>query len=238
MARKQDKDQATQVVLNLVREAEEMKKQEAQLKIVAKNPFQPPPELVEVDAQINQEKINEEIGQNEIEISLTGSPQLAALDASYIKYYLTYEEGKTLEGHFDIKHENNTKKYTFQTPNLAKVLHSLKEKKIDFTLKKKKFFGQDLLETQSLNLTTFGAHSILHKHVEIQGARFTVKMTIHKSTRTKEFEKVAGTKLTVGPIPTPFKTLEEIEAAKTATVAPARQPGAAQPQAQRQQARP
>jgi len=29
MARKQDKDQATQVVLNLVREAEEMKKQEA-----------------------------------------------------------------------------------------------------------------------------------------------------------------------------------------------------------------
>lgn len=54
-------------------------------------------------------------------------------------------------------------------------------------------------------------------------------MTIHRATRTKEFEKVAGTKLTVGPIPVPFKTLEEIEAAKTATVAPARQPGAAQP---------
>ena len=34
-----------------------------------------------------------------------------------------------------------------QSANLAKMLHVLKDKKIDFTLKKKKFFGQDNLET-------------------------------------------------------------------------------------------
>ena len=74
------------------------------------------------------------------------------------------------------------------------MLHSLKDKKIDFTLKKKKFFGKDNLESQSLNLTTLGAHSVLDKHVTIAGARLNVKITIRKATRTKEFEKVPGTK--------------------------------------------
>ncbi len=71
-----------------------MKKTEAQLKVIAKNPFQPPPELVEVEAMVNQEKINEELGQNEIQVTLTGSPQLAGLEATYVKYYIVYEEGK------------------------------------------------------------------------------------------------------------------------------------------------
>jgi len=52
---------------------------------------------------------------------------------------------------------------------------------------------------------------------------------IHKATRAKEYEKVAGTKLSVGPISRPFKTLEEIEASKTQRAAPAQQP--AKPQA-------
>ena len=53
MTRKADKDQATQVVLNMVKEAEELKKQIEVMKTMAKNHFQPPPELVEVDAMIN-----------------------------------------------------------------------------------------------------------------------------------------------------------------------------------------
>ena len=44
---------------------------------------------------------------------------------------------------------------------------------------------------------------------------------LHKSTRVAEMEKVQGKKLAVGPILPPFKTLEEIEAAKTAVVRPA-----------------
>ena len=67
---------------------------------MATNHFQPPPELVEVDAMINQEKVNEELEPNEIQITLTGNPQLAACGGSYIKYYIVYEEGKTLDGHF------------------------------------------------------------------------------------------------------------------------------------------
>ena len=108
------------------------------------------------------------------------------------------------------------------TGNLNKVLAGLKEKKIDFTMKKKKFFGQDNLETQSLSFTTFGAHSVLKKHVTLQGARLDAEIMIHKSTRVKEFEKVPGKKMTLGPILPPFKTLEEQAAAKAAGVQPAK----------------
>ena len=78
---------------------------------------------------------------------------------------------------------------------MPKTLHGLKEKKIDFTLKKKKFFGKDNLETQSINLTPFGAQSVFTKNVTLQGARLDCTVMIHKSTRVKEFEKVPGKKL-------------------------------------------
>jgi len=93
MLRKQDKEQTTQVILGLVREAEELKKQIEQMKTMAKNHFQPPPELVEVDAMINQEKVNEEMQPDEFWITLTGGAQLAGCGGSYIKYYVTYDEG-------------------------------------------------------------------------------------------------------------------------------------------------
>ena len=99
---------------------------------------------------INQEKINEELAPNEIQITLTGNPQLAGCGGSYIKYYLVYEEGKTVDGHFQCNAENQVFKHKFMGASLPKTLHGLKDKKIDFTMKKKKFFGQDNLETQSL----------------------------------------------------------------------------------------
>ena len=43
----------------------------------------------------------------------------------------------------------------------------------------------------------------------LKGARLDVTVMIHKSTRVKEFEKVQGKKLSLGPILPPFKTLEE-----------------------------
>ena len=61
------------MVLSLVSEAEELKKQVDQMKVMAKNTFQPPPELVEVEAMINQEKVNEELAPDEIQITLQGS---------------------------------------------------------------------------------------------------------------------------------------------------------------------
>ena len=67
-----------------------------------------------------------------------------------------------------------------------------------------------------MGFTGFGARSVIQKQVTIQGARFGVSLMIHKSTRVKEFEKVQGTKMVIGPILAPFKTLEEIAAAKAA----------------------
>ena len=97
---------------------------------------------------INQEKTNEEVEPNEIQITLTGSPQLAGCGATYVKYYLVCEEGaKPLEGHIQCKDDTVTNKHRFNTANLAKMLHGLKDMKIDFTIKKKKFFGATNLET-------------------------------------------------------------------------------------------
>ena len=47
-------------------------------------------------------------------------------------------------------------------------------------------------------------------------------MMIHKATRVKEYEKVAGKKMSLGPILAPFKTLQEIAAAKAAGPQPAK----------------
>ena len=70
-------------------------------------------------------------------------------------------------GHFPIKSGPVPTKHTFTTANLAKMLHGIKDKKIDFTLKKKKFFGADNLESVSLNLTSFGAHSVIERYVTL-----------------------------------------------------------------------
>ena len=53
-------------MLNLVKEAEELKQQIELMKTFAKNHFQPPPELAEVEAMINCEKVNEELAPDEI----------------------------------------------------------------------------------------------------------------------------------------------------------------------------
>ena len=53
MIRKQEKDQTTQVILALVSEAEALKKQAEEIKSTALNPFQPPPELTEIETMVN-----------------------------------------------------------------------------------------------------------------------------------------------------------------------------------------
>lgn len=74
MTRKQDKDATTQVVLSIVEEVEELKRQSDNLKVIVKNPFQPPPEFEEVKAMVNQEKTNAELEPNEFQIKFKGNP--------------------------------------------------------------------------------------------------------------------------------------------------------------------
>ena len=112
-----------------------------------------------------------------------------------------------MEGHFECNVEEKTFTHDMKTSNLPKMLQGLKEKKIDFTIKKKKFFGATNLETASVNLSPFGAHSVIEKNITLQGARVGVHLMIHKATRVKEYERIGGTKLGVGPILPPFKSM-------------------------------
>lgn len=53
---------------------------------------------------VNKEKVNEEVEPDQVYIKITGSEQVKALQANYIKWYLTYEQGKpAVEDHFNIK---------------------------------------------------------------------------------------------------------------------------------------
>ena len=112
--RAEEKNQIKQALLNVLREGENLKKMKDQIQELAKNPFQPPPTIVEVDAMINQEKVNRELQPNEIQLTLRGTPELAGCGASYVKYYLVYEEGQPpLMGHFQIKDAEKTYKHAF-----------------------------------------------------------------------------------------------------------------------------
>ena len=74
----------------------------------------------------------------------------------------------------------------------------LKERTLDFTLKKKKLFGSNNLETKQIELRGFNAKSVVDKYVMLQGGRLNASVMIHKATRAKEFEKVPGKKKQVG----------------------------------------
>lgn len=60
----------------------------------------------------------------------------------------------------------------------------------------------------------------------MQGLRINIQMMLYKATRVKEYEKVPGTKLGISPLLPPFKTLEEIAAAKAGTTAAKQQQAA------------
>ena len=101
-----------------IKEAEELKKQEAELKTLANNPFQPIPKLIEVETTVNREKKNEDVAADEIQICMTGGQQLANCGADYIKYKIAYEEGQVIQGHFNCKQAELVVKHKFQTANL------------------------------------------------------------------------------------------------------------------------
>ena len=208
MTRKQDKDKTTQVVLKLIQDAEQLVKKQTELDSLTSNPFQPVPEFVEIEAMINQEKVNDDLEPNEVQVTLTGSDRVAALEATHIEYALFYETGQqSLVGQMRTKKDTQTLKHQFVTSNLAKTLINLKAGEIEFRLKKKGCCGSTTLETQTLKLSGFGAISVIDKHIKLSDARLGVQIMIHKATKVQEFEKVAGKKLAVGPILKPYAPL-------------------------------
>ena len=72
---------------------------------------------------------------------MTGNSKLADCGASFIRYWLEYEEGKMIENNFPCSANEKTFKHDFKTANLTAMLQGLKEKRIEFTLNKKKCCG-------------------------------------------------------------------------------------------------
>lgn len=105
--------------MSLVKEAEELKMQEKKLKTLAENPFQPAPELVSVDSTVKEEKTNKEVSPNQIAIKFTGNAKLAACGASFVKYWIEYEEGRILKNNFPCNVSEKTFKHNFKSDNLA-----------------------------------------------------------------------------------------------------------------------
>ena len=105
--------------------------------MIVKNPFQPPPELVEEEAMVNEEKINAELEPNELRIKFTGSDTLASCGGSRIEYFIEYASGLQIEGKFPCHKAEDTYSHFFETDdnnNLAKIMHGLKEKQIIFNI--------------------------------------------------------------------------------------------------------
>ena len=73
MARQADKQQTDQVIANVQQEKAELEAKVKEIVALGKNPLQPPPELMEVETMINQERVNEELQPDEVQITLTGN---------------------------------------------------------------------------------------------------------------------------------------------------------------------
>ena len=82
--------------------------------------------------QVTREVVNEDIKENQIRIKITASNQLEAVDASYIKYHLRYDDGKhdEFENHFYTNEKEKVFFHNFPQGNLPSILKTLKEKEI------------------------------------------------------------------------------------------------------------
>ena len=55
-----------QLASDLLSEAEKLAQMKVDIQELAKNPFQPPPKIIEVDAMVTREKVNPELQPNEV----------------------------------------------------------------------------------------------------------------------------------------------------------------------------
>jgi hypothetical protein len=66
------------------------------------NEWQPIPKIVDTEYAKTAEKINEDVEENKLKITLTNSKNLQKSGASYVKYKLRYGEEQKDTGHIDV----------------------------------------------------------------------------------------------------------------------------------------
>lgn len=165
-----------------------------------------------------QEKINDEVQYNQIRITIRGSDQLRNADANYIKFYLCYDNQQNrkrrrdfFEGHY---YTNDTEPKEFfhtlksSTNTFDNVWKKLKDCKVDFKLKKShtyRFWLKDIKEEKSISLASLNAKSVIEKDLTLEGAKISVQIMVHKSTKTKEMVTITSKEDCLGELVKPFR---------------------------------
>lgn len=150
------------------------------------------------------EVVNEDIGEDQISVTLIGSDRLAATDASYVKYHLYYDGKNYFTNSMNIKDQSQTYFHRFQN---VRDLKSLKDNDCSISLKKTGFLGlsKSTLDTANIKLSQLGRDASLTKNVTLQGAKLTVEIKINNAANKKQMAMQVETITTLGPLPKPFK---------------------------------
>ena len=152
------------------------------------------------------EHLNEAIQPNQIRIRITGSETLRVSDASYIKYTLIYnpEDPKAVFQGYYYKNETEPRDFlhTFAAKDFDKVWKDLKDRQIEIQLVRQKwflFFYKTALDSQNIKLTPLGTKSTIVAEKNLEGAKITCEVTLHKAIRQKEMDRVTIMKKVLGP---------------------------------------
>lgn len=108
------------------------------------NPWQPPPQFVEEQVNVNKEVVNEDVDPDQICIQITGSDMLRATKADYVKYYLFYDGKKCFKNRFRTK-TLDTKTYYHRLPSVN-LLKGLRENECHFSIKQSGWLRPKVLD--------------------------------------------------------------------------------------------
>jgi len=79
------------------------------------------------------------------------------------------------------------------------------KKDLSVALKKKKFFGVDVLESKSIKLLGLANKCDFEKEVNLKGFSFVLSFHLNEPIKQKEYEEIPVRKLIIDSYPEPFR---------------------------------
>jgi hypothetical protein len=123
------------------------------------NPNQPPPQMKTVDVITQVEKVNKDVGENEVKLEFKfGKDALKVLGGGWCEYTLALEEGGKLEGKFDAKQEKVTLVLKLAAANKRSAIRDLRKSELVIDFKRKKFLFTEDVDKLSIKLTDLYSH--------------------------------------------------------------------------------
>lgn len=145
-----------------------------------------------------------------MKIKLTSSDRLKGLGASYLDFKMHIAEtNQEIVGKFNIKDEDQ-QEYIFTLNDHAKAVRAIGNKEINFDLKKKKFCGTTVMDSQKFKMSGFNSKSVVERQIQLEGQPLKVEVTLHKALRNKELERVQVTKEAIKGYPKPFREADYV----------------------------